>query len=117
MSEVICSCLFMLAFFIVGSSKGFTSEIKKGLGLLLTFMPTHLQTDSATNRRVGIFTADLLDAVHPAFGVISDGFENSYGHPHPLTLQALESRHIAVYRTDERGLVRFISDGKRIHIE
>jgi len=62
-------------------------------------------------------TADLLDAVHPAFGVISDGFENSYGHPHPLTLQALESRHIAVYRTDERGLVRFISDGKRIHIE
>jgi len=62
-------------------------------------------------------SADLLDAVHPAFGVISDGFENSYGHPHPLTIQALESRHIAVYRTDERGLVRFISDGKRIHVE
>jgi competence protein ComEC len=61
--------------------------------------------------------ADLLDAVRPEFGVISAGFENSYGHPHPLTLQALESRHIAVYRTDERGLVRFISDGKRIHIE
>lgn len=62
-------------------------------------------------------TNDLLDAVHPAFGVISDGFENSYGHPHPLTIQALESRHIAVYRTDERGLTRFISDGKRIHVE
>jgi competence protein ComEC len=62
-------------------------------------------------------TADLLDAVHPAFGIISDGFENSYGHPHPLTIQALESRHIAVYRTDEHGLVRIISDGKCIHIE
>jgi competence protein ComEC len=62
-------------------------------------------------------TNDLLDAVHPAFGVISDGYENSYGHPHPLTLKALEQHHIAIYRTDERGLTRFISDGKRIQIE
>jgi competence protein ComEC len=60
---------------------------------------------------------DFLDAVRPAFGVISDGFENSYGHPHPLTLQALEARHVDVYRTDERGLVRFISDGRRIRVE
>ncbi len=60
---------------------------------------------------------ELLDAVHPAFGLISDGFENAYGHPHPLTLQALEDRHVAVYRTDERGLIRVISDGKRIRVE
>ena len=60
---------------------------------------------------------DLLEAVHPAFGIISDGFENSYGHPHPLTLQALNDRHIAVYRTDERGLIRVFSDGKRIRVE
>jgi competence protein ComEC len=62
-------------------------------------------------------SADLLDSVRPAFGVISDGFENSYGHPHPLTIQALAERHVAVYRTDERGLVRFISDGKRIRVD
>ena len=62
-------------------------------------------------------TSDLLDAVHPAFGLISDGFENSYGHPHPLTLQALQERHVAVYRTDEHGLIRVISDGKRISVE
>jgi competence protein ComEC len=61
--------------------------------------------------------ADLLDTVRPEFGVISAGFENSYGHPHPLTLDALQARHVAVYRTDERGLVRIVSDGKRIHIE
>ncbi|MEP6714810.1 MAG: ComEC/Rec2 family competence protein [Terriglobia bacterium] len=59
-------------------------------------------------------TGDLLDAVHPAFAVISAGFENSYGHPHPLTLAALEQRRIAFYRTDELGLVRLVSDGKRI---
>jgi competence protein ComEC len=62
-------------------------------------------------------TSDLLDAVHPAFGLISDGFENTYGHPHPLTLQALQERHAAVYRTDERGLIRVVSDGKRISVE
>ena len=62
-------------------------------------------------------TADLLDAVHPAFGLISAGYENSYGHPHPLTLSVLNSRHVAVYRTDERGLVTVSSDGKRIRVD
>jgi competence protein ComEC len=62
-------------------------------------------------------TADLLDAVHPAFGLISVGYENSYGHPHPLTMAALQAHHVAVYRTDEQGLVQVISDGRRIRIE
>jgi competence protein ComEC len=62
-------------------------------------------------------TPDLLDAVRPGFGVISDGFENGYGHPHPMTLQALADRRIAVCRTDIRGLVRVVSDGKRIRID
>ncbi|MDE3197125.1 MAG: ComEC/Rec2 family competence protein [Acidobacteriota bacterium] len=62
-------------------------------------------------------TPDLLDAVHPAFGIVSDGFENAYGHPHPLTLRALSDRHIATYRTDERGLIRVLSDGSRIRVE
>jgi len=62
-------------------------------------------------------TPDLLDTVRPAFGVISDGFENGYGHPHPTTLRALADRHITVYRTDIQGLVRIVSDGKRIQID
>ncbi|MDP9170063.1 MAG: ComEC/Rec2 family competence protein [Acidobacteriota bacterium] len=61
-------------------------------------------------------TPDLLDTVHPAFAVISAGFENSYGHPHPSTLAALDERHVALYRTDRFGLVRIVSDGKRIRI-
>jgi competence protein ComEC len=62
-------------------------------------------------------TQDLLDAVHPAFGLISVGYENSYGHPHPLTLAALQDHRVTVYRTDEQGLVRVISDGHRFQIE
>jgi competence protein ComEC len=62
-------------------------------------------------------TPDFLDAVHPAFGMISVGFENTYGHPHPMTMEALLDRHVSVYRTDEQGLVRIVSDGRRLRIE
>ena len=62
-------------------------------------------------------TQDLLDAVHPAFGLISVGFENTYGHPHPLTIAALRDHHVTAYRTDREGLVRVISDGHRIRVE
>jgi competence protein ComEC len=60
---------------------------------------------------------DLLTAVRPAFGVISDGFDNTYGHPHPLVLEALHQQHVAVYRTDRKGLIRISSDGHRIRIQ
>jgi competence protein ComEC len=62
-------------------------------------------------------TADLLTAVHPAFGVISVGFDNTYGHPHPLVLEALRQQRVAIYRTDQNGLVRIASDGHRIRVE
>ncbi len=59
----------------------------------------------------------FLDAVHPAFALISVGFENSYRHPHPDVLRRLASRHIATLRTDERGLVSISTDGKRFRVE
>jgi competence protein ComEC len=62
-------------------------------------------------------TADLLNAVHPAFGLISVGLGNSYGHPHPLTMEALRERRVTVYRTDDQGLVRVVSDGHRLQID
>ncbi len=62
-------------------------------------------------------TPTLLDLEHPLFGIISVGFDNSYGHPHPLTIQALADRKIRVFRTDERGLITVVSDGKRLEIK
>jgi competence protein ComEC len=62
-------------------------------------------------------TEPFLDAVHPAFAVISDGYENSFGFPHPLVLSRLEDRHAAVLRTDTDGLVSVRSDGRRIRFE
>jgi competence protein ComEC len=60
---------------------------------------------------------DFLDAVHPAFGIISDGYENSYGHPAPLTLEHLTERHIEPLRTDELGLITIRSDGRHLEVK
>jgi competence protein ComEC len=62
-------------------------------------------------------TAGLLDLEHPAFGLISAGFDNSYGHPHASTLRALDDRKVGVFRTDELGLITVVSDGKRLRFE
>jgi competence protein ComEC len=58
----------------------------------------------------------FLDAVHPAFALISVGFENSYRHPHRDVIGRLESRRIATFRTDEYGLVSICTDGVRFRV-
>jgi hypothetical protein len=50
-------------------------------------------------------TEDFVDAVHPAFAVISAGFENSYGHPHRPIIGRLDDRHTTIFRTDLNGLI------------
>ena len=47
----------------------------------------------------------FLDAVSPSIAVISDGFENSFGHPHKDVLARLQDRHSAILRTDLDGLI------------
>jgi competence protein ComEC len=58
----------------------------------------------------------FLDAVHPAFGIISDGYENSYGHPAPITLEHLTERHIQPLRTDQLGQITIRSDGRHLQV-
>jgi competence protein ComEC len=60
---------------------------------------------------------NFLDAVHPTFGIISDGYENSYGHPAPLTLEHLAERNIQPLRTDELGLITIRSDGRHLEVK
>jgi competence protein ComEC len=47
----------------------------------------------------------FLDAASPSIAVIQAGRNNIYGHPHRQTLDRLEERGIAVYRTDLNGTV------------
>ena len=58
---------------------------------------------------------ELLDCVRPDLAVIQVG-PNSFGHPHPFILQALDKRGIAVYRNDLHGAVTVETDGIGIRV-
>lgn len=58
----------------------------------------------------------FLDVVHPAFALISVGFENSFHHPHPDVLGRIAARHIDILRTDEKGAVSILTDGARFEV-
>ncbi|HEY6343272.1 MAG TPA: DNA internalization-related competence protein ComEC/Rec2 [Bryobacteraceae bacterium] len=56
----------------------------------------------------------FLEAVAPSVAVISAGYENSFGHPHPDVVRRLAQRHITILRTDQDGLVSVSTDGRRL---
>ena len=62
-------------------------------------------------------TDPFLDAVAPMFAVISDGFENSFRHPHPQVLERLSAHRAGIFRTDRDGLITIRTDGQRISVE
>ncbi|MGN0998329.1 MAG: MBL fold metallo-hydrolase [Faecousia sp.] len=67
----------------------------------------HHGSDTSTGYR-------LLYELSPAFGVISVGAGNSYGHPHEVPLSRLEDADVTVYRTDELGTILAVTDGESI---
>lgn len=62
-------------------------------------------------------TEEFIGSVTPAIAVISDGFENSYGHPHPDVIERLEQHRAEVLRTDLDGLITIRTDGRRFQVE
>lgn len=62
-------------------------------------------------------TAAFLDLLRPAFAVMSVGFENSYGHPHPEVIGRFEERRTCVLRTDLDGLITLRTDGRRLEMD
>jgi competence protein ComEC len=59
----------------------------------------------------------FLEAVDPHLVVISVGAENSFGHPSPEVIERYADHGLPVLRTDERGTVEFITDGRKLWVE
>ncbi|QDR80963.1 DNA internalization-related competence protein ComEC/Rec2 [Sporomusa termitida] len=62
-------------------------------------------------------TEPFLQAAAPEYAVISVGYGNRFGHPHPETLQRLQAIKSLIYRTDKQGAIVFQSDGKNIKVD
>lgn len=58
----------------------------------------------------------FLEWVRPKLAVVSVGSKNSYGHPHESTLMRLDGVGSVVLRTDKRGSVEVVSDGKTMSV-
>jgi beta-lactamase superfamily II metal-dependent hydrolase len=53
-----------------------------------------------------------LNVVSPELAVASLGRDNEYGHPHSETISLLRRDEIPLLRTDQRGTISIVSDGR-----
>lgn len=62
---------------------------------------------------------EFVDAVNPDYVLISsdNGNHNYFGHPVRRFMKYLESKNIAVYRTDEQGTIKLTIDGKSVEFD
>ena len=58
----------------------------------------------------------FLQAVHPTVSLISCGRNNTYGHPHPETLERLEAVDSQVFTTANQGAIEIRTNGKKMKL-
>ena len=59
----------------------------------------------ASHHGARIGGTEIIEDISPEVLLISDGKDNSYGHPHPETLKAAQEVGAKVFRTDQSGTV------------
>ncbi len=57
-------------------------------------------------------TVEFLDAAKASMVIISCGFRNTFGFPHPEVKARLNAAKLSIWRTDRDGLVQASTDGK-----
>lgn len=108
-----------LAFRIRFGARSFllTGDMEKAMEGRLLAQSADLHADVLKVGHHGSKTSTIqpfLDAVAPSIALISDGFENSFGHPHKDVLARLQDRHAAILRTDLDGLITVRTDGRHL---
>ena len=59
----------------------------------------------------------VLERLRPEVAAIEVGEDNTYGHPHPATLNALRHANASTYRTDRNGSVRLTVEHGRMRVQ
>lgn len=111
-SLVLLLSMGAITFLLPGDAEGEDVSALLASGRLPPVTVLAVPHHGSQDRRVD----QLLAAVRPAAAVISVGQDNRHGHPHPSVLQALQSRNIPVFRTDEGGTVEWITDGRDLWV-
>lgn len=62
-------------------------------------------------------TSTMVSFAKPEIAVISVGKKNKFGHPGKEVLRLLSEKHIPTFRTDEKGSIEVVSDGKKFWIK
>ena len=62
-------------------------------------------------------TEEFINAVNPEYIYISCGLYNKHDHPNEPIIRLFEKLQIPVYRTDEVGTIRVVTDGKTIQTD
>jgi beta-lactamase superfamily II metal-dependent hydrolase len=82
-----------------------TSQVPDLLRECTVLKLAHHGSHNGTDRR-------WLDLVQPEVVIASLGTGNEYGHPHSETLALLRENEIPLLRTDQRGTITIVSNGK-----
>ena len=61
--------------------------------------------------------AEFLQAVSPAYAVISVGGNNQYSHPTEEVLSKLKAKGVTLFRTDINGDIHCTSDGNNVYFD
>jgi len=94
----------------------FTGDIEARAERSILLSGSHLQADIIKVPHHGSITSSgeaFLDAVNPAIAVISTGRRGKTSFASETVLERYKERHARVYRTDESGAIRIITDGRK----
>ncbi len=108
-----------LAFKVTYGSRSYllTGDMERPMESLLLAEDVDLYADVLKVGHHGSRTstiAPFLAAVAPTIAIVSAGYENSFGHPHPDVMRRLTQRPTTILRTDYDGLVTVRTDGRNL---
>jgi len=113
-TSIVCRLVFGQNSFL------FTGDIYKSVEKELWDRGLELKSDVLKVGHHGSRTSsgkEFIERVFPEIAVIQVGKDNSYGHPHPETLEIFEKYDIKVLRTDINGDIKIISNGLSYEIK